>query len=60
MSGICNCLTAEGLLEQLDFQVRETEAGVTVEVTPRDPKDAGALKGLVNGLKTFVHPKGCC
>jgi hypothetical protein len=60
MNGCCNCLSAEGLMEQLDLKVRETEAGVTVEVTPRDPDNAGALKGLVQGIKAFARPRGCC
>jgi len=60
MGGCCGFPGGRDLTEKLNFDVRETEAGVTVEVTPKDPAEAGTLKGLVKGLKAFACRDGCC
>ncbi len=51
----CSLSDCNQLTEQLNFNVRETEDGVTVEVTPKDPKKVGALKKLADGMKSFCN-----
>lgn len=56
----CLCPGNRNVTEKLNFDVRETDAGFTVEVTPKDPAETGTLKGLVKGVKTFFHGGDCC
>lgn len=55
----CLCPGNRNVTEKLNFDLRETDAGFTVAVTPKDPAEAGALKGLLNGVKTFLGGD-CC
>ncbi|MDH5528190.1 MAG: hypothetical protein OEY97_12885 [Nitrospirota bacterium] len=57
-----NCCTPADwscLTDQVNLDVQETETGVTVQVTAKDPEKTGALKDLARGLKSFCQP-GCC
>jgi hypothetical protein len=56
----CLCPGHRNLTEKLNFNVRESDAGFTVEVTPKDPSETGTLKGLVKGVKTFLGGGDCC
>lgn len=51
----CSFSDCNPITEQLDFKLKEAESGVTVEVTPKDPKKVGALKKLADGMKSFCN-----
>jgi hypothetical protein len=64
MSECCDCTTLPGLLAEVNLNVRETEDGLSVDVTPKDPQKTGFLKDLARGAARLCAPTGagaaCC
>jgi hypothetical protein len=69
MSECCDCTTVAGLLAEVNLNVRETDGGLSVDVTPKDPARAGFLKDLARGAAKLCAPteagaaccaEGCC
>lgn len=43
--------------DQFDCKVKETDKGIQIEVSPKDPKKANSFKDLVKACKDFCE---CC
>ena len=55
--GNCCGMNIGDICNQLNCDVKETEKGIQVEITPKDSKKTESLKALVKGCKDFC---GCC
>lgn len=69
MSECCDCRAVTEALGEVNFEVRATEGGLALEVTPKDPARAGFLKDLARGAARLCVPaadaskccaEGCC
>lgn len=64
MSECCDCTTLPGLLAEVNLNVRATEGGLSVDVTPKDPQKTGFLQDLARGAACLCAPTGsdaaCC
>jgi len=73
MSECCDCTTVAGLLAEVNLSVRATDAGLSVDVTPKDPQGhpetTGFLRDLARGAAKLCAPteagaaccaEGCC
>lgn len=54
----CHEDVAKKIHEELDVKTQETENGIRVDVTTKDPKKTDAFKQLVKLHKVFF--KDCC
>jgi hydroxymethylpyrimidine pyrophosphatase-like HAD family hydrolase len=43
--------------DMADFDVKETEKGVRVDITPKDASKASALKAFVKACQELCHDK---
>jgi hypothetical protein len=57
MFGSCCGNGSEWFHDQFDFSVKETEKGIQIDVTPKDPGKTESLKSFAKGLMDFCK---CC
>jgi hypothetical protein len=55
----CWCGPAQ-LREDFDYKTEETEGGVQITITAKDPEKAEALKKLLEAQRVLCGDKGCC
>lgn len=69
MSECRACTTLPGLLAEVNLNVRATDAGLSVDVTPKDPRTKDFLRDLARGAARLCAPteagaaccaEGCC
>lgn len=69
MSECCDCTTLEQVLGEVKVNVRATEGGLALDVTPKDPARAGLLREWARGAARLCAPAdakaaccapGCC
>lgn len=53
----CCCMDLESLRDQFDFSSKETEKGVQIEISAKDPSKTDSLKALIKACHDFC---GCC
>ena len=53
----CCGIDMKTICEQFNCQINETEAGIQVNITPKDPSKTDSLKGLVKACRDFCS---CC
>lgn len=58
MNGCCSFMSPKEIHEKVNVDLRETDTGFVAEVTPKDPSQAEALKGLARGIQAFCCPHG--
>jgi hypothetical protein len=56
MSACCDCTTLEKVLGEVTVNLRPTEGGLALEVTPKDPERAGFLRDLARGAAKVCAP----
>jgi hypothetical protein len=54
-----SCCGKDGksVCEQFDCKVSETQKGIQIDVTPKDPSKTDSLKALAKACRDFC---GCC
>ncbi len=59
----CCCTNwSEFMKDKVEFKVEETEKGIRIEVTPKDPEKKKAFQDLMKACKEFCGDEGssCC
>jgi len=57
--GGCPCVKCLCVLkDKFDFDVSETDKGISININPKDPKKVDALKSLLRGIKGLCG--ACC
>ncbi len=50
----------EKIKAELDIKIEETDQGVKVNVTPKDPNKVNSFKGLLRNYKDFIGSDCSC
>ena len=53
----CCGTNLENLCDQLECDIKETDKGIQVDITPKDAEKTDSLKAMVKGCRDFC---GCC
>ena len=62
MFDCCGTPWSEFMKDKLECKIEETEKGIRIEVTPKDPKKRQAFKDMMKSCKDFCdcEDSSCC